>query len=104
MPKLNADEGVAIDPIELTIEGKTYEVRKVTPALMNDVAKIAADGPAAPVRQLALLLQVPEDSPAFAELMGLDVRKLARALTLVTEAITSAIQANPSGAAGKSSP
>jgi hypothetical protein len=91
MPKFNADEQV-FEPIELTLNGKTYKVESVDQAMfarIEEVSKGAADRADLDVvaRQLGVILGA---EPA--EFKGVDLRKLSAALKFLTKAITSQIE------------
>lgn len=86
MPKLNVDEVKQLgEPIEVTLEGKTYIIDKVTTDLMDKVVAIKGKTETsvdAPIRQLALLLGI---EPKV--LKDIDIRKIGRALKFITESI-----------------
>ncbi|GEM_PF-4645022 len=84
MPKYNADEQTQLaEPIEVTIGGKNYVVKKVSMAIMDELDVIAKKGGAtAAHEQLALLTGV--DVQEFAEV---DLRKVGAALAWITDTI-----------------
>jgi len=97
--KFNIDEQTQIaEPIEITLEGITYTVGKITTALMNEVVNLGKekDNLEAPIKQLALLLGVKTN-----ELKDIDIRKIGKALEFITNTITESIEKNPTRAEAK---
>jgi len=88
MPKLNIDEQTKVfEPIEITLEGKTYVIEKITDDMMIEVVNMSKGEGANDVRtvkkQLAFLLNTDEKS-----FKGVDLRKLGKAVQFITSTIT----------------
>jgi translation elongation factor P/translation initiation factor 5A len=101
MKKFNADEQNQLsEGIEITIEGKVYQVAKITTDLMKQVTILgntAEDYLDIMPKQLALLLNVEEK-----EFIGIDIRKLGQVLKFITDEIKRSIESiNPSEAEAK---
>lgn len=100
MPKINFDEQAQIaEPIEFTLNGKEYAVKKISTPILAKVAELgksnAIDGP---IQQLALLVGV--DPGEFAEV---DIRSVGRALEFITVTIQDGI-AKPKNSPGTATP
>lgn len=89
MPKLNVDEIKQLgEPIEITLEGKTYTIEKVSMGLIDEVVKGNKSNELdAPVKQLALLLNVKPK-----ELADVDIRKISKALKFIADCISKGIE------------
>lgn len=93
MPRLNIDEQKSLfEPIEITLEGKTYIITKVTGELLNKVTKLAESREGkidvtVPAKQFALFAGIDEK-----ELKDIDLRKIGVALSFITKEITKQIQ------------
>ena len=101
MGKHNIDEQKQLsEPIEITLEGKDYVVRKVTTALLKEVTALGKDKDdiEAPIKQLALLLGV--DSAEFREV---EMRKIAKTIEVITSAINEGIE-KPKNSVGTATP
>ncbi len=88
MPKRNFDEQAQLyEPIEFTLEGKNYTVRKLTTALLKEVDKQMSgreeNDIEAAISQLALLTG--EDEKNFQDL---DIRVVKSVLEYITENIS----------------
>lgn len=87
MPKYNIDETQLAEAIEIVMEGKTYVIKKITADLMKQVTDIQKSNEIdAPVKQLAVLLGVES-----AEIQDVDIRKIGKALTFITQTIEKGI-------------
>lgn len=88
MPKYNIDEQSQIsEPIEITLEGKTYEVKKVSTTTLKEITEMSKSKDLdAPIKQLAYLLGVDSD-----ELKDVDLRKIGKALEFITTSINEGI-------------
>lgn len=98
MPKFNVDEQTQLsEPIEVVLDGRTFTVVKITTELMKQVDAIAHEKTRdmeAPIRQFSLLT-----GSNIEELRNIDIRKIGKALALITENISKGIEVkNPSGA------
>jgi hypothetical protein len=82
--KFNADKEQISEPIEITLEGKVYNVGKITTDLIKRVTEIGKKkgDSSIPVKQLACLLGVEEG-----ELEGVDIRKISSVLKFITDSI-----------------
>ena len=100
MPKYNADTQKQLsEPIEVTLEGKTYIIEKVTTETLRNIRKIGNDkSDDVLVNQLAMLTGA--DPKEFA---GVDLRKISQVLAFITETITSGI-AQPKNSQGPATP
>jgi len=98
--RYNIDEQTQLaEPIEIVLEGKEYKISKITTELMSKVTKLSDDKSDinSAIKQLALLLGV-----RYEELVDIDIRKIAKAIELITNSIREGIEAkNPSGAEAK---
>lgn len=86
MPKFNVDEVQQLsEPIEVTLDGKTYAVVKVSSELMDKVTELAKDKGQSNIlpQQMGMLLGV--DASEF---RTTDVRKLGQAIKFITGEIT----------------
>lgn len=97
--KFNVDEQKQLfEPIEITIESKTYILEKVTVDLMDKVVELSnSKENDTPLKQLALLLNTEAD-----EFKAVDVRKISKVLQFITESIKEGMGAvNPTVAEAK---
>lgn len=93
MPKLNLDD-IKYEPIELSLEGKTYVVGTITVGTLNKITEIAKEKtPDSLRKQLAVFFSVPEDT--FKET---DIRLVAQAVNLVTEEFAKQLTPSKPGA------
>lgn len=100
MPRLKVEEVTQLSEpivIEAGILGdKEYVVRKVTTDVLKEVDNLSrVDGEKppldTPVKQLALLLDVPTE-----ELIGIDLRVISRVLNFITDSVTEGVKSkNP---------
>ena len=84
MAKFNADEQTQlVEPIEITIGGKTYVIEKLSMALMEKVEELGQKpSMEAAVQQFCLLTGAdPKD------MAGVDIRKIAGALDFITNTV-----------------
>lgn len=93
MPRLNVDEQKSLfEPIEITLEGKTYVITKVTSKMLSEVTKLAEPSGGkvditAPIKQFAMLTGAKEK-----ELEDMDLRKIGAALNFIVKEVTRQIQ------------
>ena len=90
MAKFNADDQQSmVEPIEITIDGNTYKIEKITHATVKKVTAAGKrlelgeiDAGTAVVQQAAAILGVDEEV-----LHDVDVRKLGRVIRFVTDIV-----------------
>jgi len=86
MPHLNLDEQKSLfEPIEITLEGKKYIVKKISSNIMKQTDELAKNkkDTFGLVKQFALLTNTKTE-----ELADIDVRKLGEALKFIMNEIT----------------
>lgn len=70
-------------PIEIELDGKTYLIRQVTPALLEEVGRFDKDAragdPKAMVNQLVILTGIEKQ-----KVMKIDIRVISKLLTFIT--------------------
>lgn len=92
MPKFNADE-IQYEPIELTLNGKTYTVAEVSQSMFDriketaDKSKETGADMSVVYEQIGIILGVEKS-----EFVGCDIRRAGAALKYLTDSITAQIE------------
>lgn len=81
MPKKNFDDVSLFEPIEFTLEGKDYVIKKVTSKMMQDATKSSKDNPDSLdvlAEQVAVFTGAPKE-----EFQSVDIRKLGAVIQFI---------------------
>ena len=93
MPKFNVDEkNELFEPIEIIIDGKEYQIDKITQKMLDNINKTVDDKDDSYTlsKQLAIMLSVDQK-----EFKDTDIRKMSAVIRYITEQITKDIEENP---------
>ncbi|MCX5657847.1 MAG: hypothetical protein NTZ48_06460 [Candidatus Omnitrophica bacterium] len=84
MPKINIDDNKSLyEPIEITLEGKTYVIEKITKEALDQIAEEKTDA----LKQFAILTGANVE-----DLKKVDIRKIGHALKFIQEKITASLE------------
>lgn len=92
MPKFNVDEQTSLfESIEITLEGKTYVIDKMTSNMIIEATKLSKDAQSGDIASVAKQLSI-FINEAPEKLQEIDIRKLGAALKFITECFTGQIK------------
>lgn len=87
--KHDLDVGQIAEPIEFLIDSKVFTVTKVTEKTLEEISNIGKDEKNVIAKQFSMLTGADEES-----LKDIDIRKLAKALEIITKSVTESVEKN----------